>query len=336
MTRHTQDGLLGLVQSFFQQYLRGARGASEHTIRAYRDALRLFFLFLARRGSRSAADVSLSDIHAEAVLGFLTHVESQRGNSIATRNCRLVALRSFVQHLLRHDLTRADQYGRILAIGTKRATLRVVTYLEPEEARAVIAAVDARSCHAERDRALLLFLYNTGARVSEALAVRPGALRLDRVAQVRLYGKGGKERYCPLWSETAEALRRMVRTGATDEPIFRNARGATLTRDGVAYVLSKYAGRAALVRPDLARRRITPHVMRHSCAVALLQAGVDVSVIRDFLGHASIATTSRYITTNLKMKQGVLDAFWKRAGLTKGSPHRWHPSPKLLALLESV
>src|SRR5713101_1682680 len=189
MTRHTQDGLLGLVQSFFQQYLRGARGASEHTIRAYRDALRLFFLFLARRGSRSAADVSLSDIHAEAVLAFLNHVESQRKNSIATRNCRLVALRSFVQHLLRHDLTRADQYGRILAIGTKRATLRVITYLEPEEARAVIAAVDARSRHAERDRALLLFLYNTGARVSEALAVHPGALRLDRTAQVRLYGK---------------------------------------------------------------------------------------------------------------------------------------------------
>jgi len=336
MTRQRQDGLLGLVQSFFQQYLRGVRGVSDHTIRAYRDALRLFFMFLVGRRSRSVADVGLDDIQAEAVLAFLDHVESQRGNSAATRNCRLVAIRSFVRHVLRHDLTRADQYGRILAIGSKRAPLRVITYLEPEDARAVIAAVDARSRHAARDRALLLLLYNTGARVSEALAIRPRALRLDRLPQVRVYGKGGKERYCPLWSETAAAVRRIAQADAADEPIFRNARGAPLTRDGVAYILGKYVRRASETRPDLRTRRVTPHVLRHSCAVALLQAGVDVSVIRDYLGHASVATTSRYITSNLKMKRGVLDAFWKRAGLTKTSGRRWRPSTKLLAFLQSV
>ena len=335
MKARTRDDLLALVQSFFQQYLRSARGASTHTIRAYRDTLRLFFLFLVGRG-RSAADLSLSDIHAEAVLAFLDHVESQRGNSAATRNCRLVALRSFVQHLLRHDLTRADQYGRILAIGSKRAPLRVITYLEPHEARAVIAAVDDRAPHAERDRALLLFLYNTGARVSEALTVCPPSLRLDRLPQVRLYGKGGKERYCPLWSETAAALRRIVSPNAANDPVFRNVRGASLTRDGVAYILDKYVRRASDTLPDLRRRHVTPHVLRHSCAVALLQAGVDVTVIRDYLGHVSIATTSRYITTNLKMKRDVLHAFWKRAGLTKRSRRGWRPSPKLLAFLESM
>ncbi|MGA2157291.1 MAG: tyrosine-type recombinase/integrase [Bryobacteraceae bacterium] len=336
MTRQPKDGLLALVQSFFQDYLHGIRGASNHTIRAYRDALKLFFLFLASRERRSVAELSLNDVRAESVLGFLDHVESQRGNSAASRNCRLAALRSFVQHLLRHDIARADQYGGILAIASKRAVIRVINYLEPEEARAVIAAVDAQTPHAARDLALLLLLYNTGARVSEALAVHPRELRLDRPRQVRLHGKGGKERVCPLWPETAAALREIVSANAPDKPIFQNARGAPLTRDGVAYLLDKYVRRASETRPDLRTRRVTPHVMRHSCAVALLQAGVDVSVIRDYLGHASVATTSRYITTNLKMKRDVLEAFWKRSGLTERTRRRWSPSPKLLAFLEKL
>jgi site-specific recombinase XerD len=337
MTRAPRDTLLALVQSFFQEYLRGVRGASDHTIRAYRDALTLFFRFLvARRQRRSVAALTLDDIQADAVLAFLEHVESRRGNSAATRNCRLVALRSFSRHLLRHDVTRAEQYGRILAIASKRAALRGVTYLEPEEARAMIAAVDPRAPHGPRDRALLLLLYNTGARVSEALAVCGRALRLDRLRQVRLFGKGGKERLCPLWPETAAALRALVRPDSATDPLFRNARGAPLTRDGVAYLLNKYVRRAAVTLPTLRTRRVTPHVMRHSCAVALLQAGVDVSVIRDYLGHASLATTSRYITTNLQMKREVLEAFWKRAGLTTEPRHQRPLSPKLLAFLETL
>src|ERR1700680_2394963 len=153
MTALRLDLLTG-VQSFFQMYLRGIRGASEHTIRAYRDALTLFFTFLsARRGKRrTAADLTLDDIQAEAVLGFLDHVERQRGNGVATRNCRLAALRSFAQHLIRHDLERADQYGRILAIAPKRAVLRVIPYLEPDEARAIIKTVDLTTRFAARDR----------------------------------------------------------------------------------------------------------------------------------------------------------------------------------------
>jgi len=335
MTRRRQDSLLALVQSFFQQYLRGVRGASDHTIRAYRDTLRLFFHFLDGRRTRSVADVTLNDITADAVLAFLQHVETQRGNAVATRNCRLVAIRSFVRHLLRHDLTRAEQYGRILEVGSKRAPQRAVTYLEPDEARLVVT-VEGQSRHAERDRALLLLLYNTGARVSEAVAICPRSLRLDRLPQVRVVGKGRKERYCPLWPETAAALRRLVRAEAPDEPIFRSARGVALTRDGVAYILRKYVRRATEQRPELRGRRITPHVLRHSCAVALLQAGVDVTVIRDYLGHASVATTSRYITSNLQMKRHVLDAFWKRAGLSTTRTRPWRPSRQVLEVLRSV
>jgi site-specific recombinase XerD len=336
MSRLKSESLLGLTESFFHNYLQHTRGASAHTVRAYRDALKLFFLFLASQRHKPLSALTLEDIQPDAVLGFLDHVESRRGNSAVTRNCRLAAVRSFVQHLLRQDVTRAGQYGRILAIRSKKALRRSATYLEPEEARAVIAAIDPGSRNGNRDHALLLFLYNTGARVSEALAVRPCDLQLERPRQVRLLGKGQKERICPLWSETASALRRIIRVRSAEDLLFRNTRGAPLTRDGVAYLLSKYVRLAAKEAPALRKRRVTPHVMRHSCAVALLQAGVDVSVIRDYLGHASVATTSRYITTNLQMKREVLEAFWNRAGLDPGAPRKWSPSPKLLAFLESL
>jgi site-specific recombinase XerD len=158
MRQSNSESLLGLTESFFQSYLRHTRGASVHTIRAYRDALKLFYLFLADQKHKPVADLAVVDIQSESVLAFLNHVESKRGNSAVTRNCRLAAVRSFAQHLLRHDVTRAGQYGRILAIGNKRAVRRTAIYLEPEEARAVIAAVDPRGREGERDHALLLFL----------------------------------------------------------------------------------------------------------------------------------------------------------------------------------
>lgn len=336
MSRFKSESLLGLTESFFHNYLQNTRGASAHTVRAYRDALKLFYVFLANQKRKPMADLTLDDIRSDAILAFLDHVESQRGNSAATRNCRLAAVRSFVQHLLRQDVTRAGQYGCILAIRNKKAIRRVAVYLEPEEARAVINAIDCGSRNGERDHALLLFLYNTGARVSEALAVRASNLRLEKPRQVRLLGKGRKERICPLWSETASALGRIMHVEKPDDYLFRNAGGAPLTRDGVAYLLRKYVRLAAQHAPALRKRRVTPHVMRHSCAVALLQAGIDVSVIRDYLGHASVATTSRYITTNLQMKREVLEAFWKRARLEPTAPRKWKPSPKLLAFLESL
>lgn len=178
--------------------------------------------------------------------------------------------------------------------------------------------------------------YNTGARVSEALALRRGDIRLDRPRHVRFLGEGRKERICPLWRETASALHDIMQTEGGTDAIFQSHRGTPLTRDGVAYLLQKSVRRAVKNKPALSSRRVTPHVLRHSCAVALLQAGVDVSVIRDYLGHASVATTSRYITTNLQMKRQVLDAFWKRARLAPAGSRKWKPSPNLLAFLETL
>ena len=337
--RRRADPLLTLVESYFNQHLRRVRGASVHTVRAYGHALRLFFSFVARRTRRSISALCLDDITIENVLAFLDELESRRGNTAATRNCRLAAVRGLVEHLLRHDLSRAKQYQRILSVRAKKARGRAVAYLEPEQVRAILARPHQSTWASRRDRALLLFLYNTGARVSEALALTPADIQgaALRPRYVRVRGKGNKERCCPLWPETALALVRVIADGGANATcVFRNARGGALTRDGVAYMLSKYVRLAEPEMPTLRRQRVTPHVLRHSCAVALLQAGVDVTVIRDYLGHASVATTGRYLATNMKLKRDVLGAFWRRAGLTRKTPSRWRPTSDLLAFLSSL
>jgi integrase/recombinase XerD len=335
--RSSKDPLLRLVQSYFDDHLRRVRGASRHTLRAYAHGLRLFFAFLADHLGRSIPRLQVVDIQVDAVLAFLDHIESKRRNTSATRNCRLAAIRGFVAHLLRHDIVRAAEYQRILAIPSKKTRSKPVTYLEPEVVAAIIAQPNRTTRRGMRDHALLLFLYNTGARVSEAIGVRRRDLQLARPHHVRLHGKGNKERICPLWPETAAALVHLLDGQPDDaETIFRNRRGTPLSRDGIAYLLKTYTRRAADRYPSLRRSRVSPHVFRHSCAVALLQAGVDVSVIRDYLGHSSIATTSRYVTSNLQMKRDVLEAFWKRSGLAPGKNHQWHPKPDLLRFLASL
>ena len=338
MTRRTTNPLPHLVESFFHAHLQRARGASDHTIRAYRDTLRLLFIYLADAKGCSVANLQLRDLHVDAVADFLTHLETERRNTAATRNCRLAAIRSFFRHLQRQDPVNAEQYNRVLSLPTKKSKLPLAIYLEPEDVQVILGKPDRRTPLGLRDHALLLFLYNTGARVSEALAVQVQDLDLNKPPQVRLHGKGRKDRICPLWRETATALQLLptVRQADPGGSVFLNSRSKPLSRDGVAYILHKYVMKAASDVPALRRRRITPHVLRHSCAVALLQAGIDITVIRDYLGHASIATTSRYVTTNLKMKRDVLETFWQRAGIAPARVTPWNPKPDLLAFLASL
>jgi len=330
--------LFAYVQSYFTQYLPRQRGASVHTIRAYRDALTMLFKFVAEQRGKDIASLEIGDIDTDAVTRFLDHIEAQRSNSAATRNCRRAAIRSFFKHLLRHDLAHSQQYVRVLAIPAKKARQRPATYLEAEDARLIIGMPDQRTVDGWRDHALLLFLYNCGARVSEAAGLRWDDLQLTAPRQVRLRGKGQKERLLPLWAETANALHRlrgMSDAASGGQCVFLNRHGQPLTRDGVAYILSKHAA-AARDSPVLRRKRITPHVLRHSCAVALLQSGTDVTVIRDYLGHASVATTGRYITTNLQMKREAMEAFWKKAGIEPANAKAWKPKASLLAFLQSL
>lgn len=331
--------LFALVESFFIDYLPRQRGASRHTVRAYRDALKLLFEFVARRRGRQVASLELGDLDAHAVAGFLDHIETTRSNAAATRNCRRAALRSFFKHLMRNDPTRSLQYMRVLAIPSKKARQRPATYLEADDVRAILAEPDRRTADGWRDYALLLFLYNCGARVSEVTGVLWADLQLVPPRQVRLRGKGRKERLVPLWRETADALHRLrgMAERADQHHIFVNRHGHPLTRDGVAYILHKYVSAlAAEKHPTLAHKRITPHVLRHSCAVALLQSGTDITVIRDYLGHASVATTGRYLATNLQMKRDALDTFWEHAGIEPAQAKPWKPQANLLAFLQSL
>lgn len=338
MSKSAHRVLFALVQSFLTDYLPHQRGASAHTVRAYRDALKLLFEFVSQRHRRSIAALELTDLDVNAVADFLDHIECKRSNGTATRNYRRAAIRSFFKHVLRNDPTHSEQYTRVLAIPSKKTRQRPATYVEANDMRAIIAQPDRRTHDGWRDYTLLLFLYNCGARVSEATDLRWDDLQLTQPRQVRLRGKGKKERLLPLWRETATALERLRGMAKTrDQHVFVNRHGQPLTRDGIAYILHKHSAAVAeRERPMLARKRITPHVLRHSCAVALLQSGTDVSVIRDYLGHASIATTGKYITTNLQMRREALETFWKRAGIEPARARRWKIEPDMLAFLQSL
>ena len=338
MKRSAHDAMFALVDSFFREYLQRIRGASAHTVRSYRDSLKLLFEHVATQKTGSVTDLELQDLTAETVAKFLGHLETKRANTTNTRNCRLAAIRSFFKHLVRNDLAHSQQYARVLAIPSKKARQRPATYLEVADVRAILTKPDRRTASGWRDYTLLLFLYNTGARVSEAADVRCADLQLRAPRQVLLRGKGKKERVLPMWHETACALRRLIATMtiAGVQHVFVNRHGQPLSRDGIAYILNKHVMAVARERPDIPRRRITPHVLRHSCAVALLQSGSDPTVIRDYLGHSSVATTNRYITTNLQMKRDALEAFWKHAGLGRARAKPWQPKPDLLAFLTSL
>lgn len=339
MTKAGPQELFALVESFFTKYLPRQRGASPHTIRAYRDALKLLLAFAAERRGCEIADLQLEYLNADIVAGFLDHIEAERSNSATTRNCRRAAIRGFFKHLVRNDLDHALQYTRVLVLPAKKARQRPATYLEAADLRAVIANPDRRTANGWRDYTLLLFLYNSGARVSEAIGTRWADLQLVSPRQVRLRGKGRKERLLPIWRETADALHRLrgMSPGPNQQHVFVNHNGQPLTRDGVAYILNKHVSAVATRgRPTLARQRITPHVLRHSCAVALLQSGTDLVTIRDYLGHASLTTTGRYLATNLKMKRDALQTFWKHAGIESDPAKPWKPKPDLLAFLQSL
>jgi integrase len=210
--------------------------------------------------------------------------------------------------------------------------------LEPEQFRSFLDHVDLRKRFGVRDAVLFLFLYNTGARINEALQLRWGSLRLDRPWQVRLHGKGSKDRLCPLWKQTVELFRRLRGQNdcSPESAVFLNCRGEPLTRDGAAHLLRKHYEMARQTNRRLPEIRVHPHLLRHSCAVALLQAGIELIGIRDYLGHSSVATTSRYLQTNLAMKEKVLKRFWDRAGLQDKPRTTWRPSKGLFQFLQSL
>jgi len=310
MRSTTPNSLACSLRKFFTDHLPRVRGASPHTLQSYRDAITLLLRYLATRQGCPVDKLDLDCLCPDSVLAFLDHLEQSRGNSAVTRNARLAAVHAFAHFVATQSPEHLELCQRLLAVPFKRARTRTVEYLEAAEFQAMLKAADQRTTEGRRDHALLLTLFNTGARVQELLDLRPRDLQLQRPCQVRLQGKGRKERICPLWPQTAEALRRLlVETRLEDasaEPIFHNRRGGPLTRFGVRYLIRKYADQASATEPSLARKRVHPHTLRHTTAVHLLQAGVDLVSISHWLGHASVETTNRYAEVDLETKRAAI------------------------------
>jgi len=285
-----------LLHAFFHEWLAQQRNVSHHTVLSYRDSWRLFLRFVAAQKTKSVAKLSLTDLTAEEVLAFLQHVEQVRKSSIGTRNCRLGALHSFFSFVADREPLAAAQCAAILRIPTKQAPQPEACDLNEEEIAAILAQPNRSRIEGQRDHALLAILYNTGARIQEALNLSPQALRLESPFHVRLLGKGRKERTCPLWPETVELLKALLkrRPRGEDEPIFVNRYGDPLKAAGVRFKLKQYVAAAIKMVPSLAKKRVSPHTFRHATAASLVTAGVDVTVIRSWLGHASLDTTNIY------------------------------------------
>jgi site-specific recombinase XerD len=326
--------LAPLLKDFFHEWLIKQRNVSAHTVRSYRDAWKLFLRFAADRHHRPVAKLALEHLSAEHVLAFLDHAERDRSVSIGTRNCRLAALRSFFGFVATCEPLAVAQCAAILQIPTKRTTSRPPEYLEPEDIEVILRQPDRQTLEGQRDHALLTFLYNTGARIQEALDVRPQDVRFEAPPCVKLFGKGRKERLCPLWPETARLLKALLnrQPRADSEAIFVNRYGQALGASGVRFKLTQYIAAATSISPALSRKKITPHTFRHSAAVSLVSSGVDVTVIRNWLGHASLDTTNLYAQANLATKRAALE---QMDPPSSRSP-RWRREPELIEWLESL
>jgi integrase/recombinase XerD len=333
------NALARALRGFFADHLPRVRGMSPHTVRSYRDAFVLLLRFLAKRHRHAVIELDLQDLSPDDILAFLDHLEADRRNGAATRNARLAAIHAFARYTAANYPEHLELSQRILAVSFKRARTRLVQYLEADEIRALLDAPDRTKPDGRRDRALLLALFNTGARVQEILDVRPCDLQLERPLQIRLRGKGRKERMCPLWPQTAEVLRALLAEHAVDpaatQPLFRNHRGDPLTRFGVRYLLRKYARDAQPAATSLATKRVHPHALRHTTAVHLLQAGVDLVTISHWLGHASVETTSRYAAVDLETKRNAL-AKARPVGAVDPAVASWRADATVLSWLESL
>lgn len=298
-----------LVQTYFTEYLTQQRALSPRTVAAYRDALVLFLQFAEAHLGKAPVAMTLAEITPQLITAFLVHLEEQRHNCVRSRNARLAALRSFLKFAGHQDLSALPVVERALAIPLKRFERPLFGYLSPEEMLAVIDAPPA-TWIGQRDHVLFQMLYNTGARVSEITQVKIGDVVLDdRAACVHLHGKGRKQRSVPLWRTTVKTIRAWLRENpnlAVQSPLLPNRDGSTMTRTNVALRLAAAVAAVSQTRPDLAKRSISPHTIRHTTAMHLLQAGVDISVIALWLGHESPTTTHQYIEADLAMKERAL------------------------------
>lgn len=323
-----------LLQNFFVDFLVNQRRVSTQTLASYRDALRLLLQFVRKRKKIEPSAVRVSDLNVELILSFLEHLERDRENSIRSRNQRLAAIRAFFRLIALRDPESVSQAAQVLAIPFKRTDRRVVKALSREEVEAILSVPDLTQWNGRRDHALLLTLYNSGARVSEVISLRCSQVQFGTSTFLQLHGKGRKERTVPLWPKTANILKAWFRELEGNENClaFPSVRGRPLTRNGVNYILQQAIAAAADKQPSLRDKKISPHSMRHTTAMHLLQSGVDISVIALWLGHESIETTHIYLEADLTTKEQALQ---KLAPAGKEVP-RFKATDEVLAFLATL
>lgn len=330
----TGTSFSSLVQYFFTQHLTAHKQVSPRTVVAYRDTFRLLLGYLHQQTGRTPTALTLSDLDAPTILAFLAHLEAERHNQARSRNARLCAIRSFFRLVAVREPAHLAVANRVLAIPSKRTHRPSITYLTREEVDALLDIPDPNTWLGSRDHALLLTLYNTGARASEITGLRPAQLSLGANAVVQLRGKGRKERVVPLWPHTSRVLQRWCRQLPVSEqtPVFPSVRGTPLAADGLAHLLQKTVTAATPRCPSLQAKRVTPHVIRHTTAMHLLQSGVDLAVIALWLGHESIETTHGYVEADLLMKQRAL----AKLAPAHGTLRRFQPPDALLRFLAGL
>ena len=326
--------LPGLIEAFFTDRLMRQRQASPNTIASYRDSFCLLFKFAKQRLNKEPSDLSIEDLNAAFIGSFLNHIEKDRGNCARSRNLRLAAIHSFFKYIALQDPSHSALIQRVLAIPTKRYERKPIDFLNRPEIKALLAAPDQSTWGGRRDSALLHLAIQTGLRVSELIGLTCIDIVLDSGAHVRCKGKGRKERCTPLSKKLVAILRSWLRerSGRSDDPLFPNARGGFLSRDGVEYLLTKYVAVASQKCPSIQNKRVSPHVLRHTAAMELLQHGVDLMVIALWLGHESPETTQIYVQADLKMKEKALE----KTTPVNVKPGRYQPGDKLLAFLKSL
>ena len=335
----TKHHLSKYVYSFFKDYLARRRNLSKDTVKSYRDAVKLFFKFAETKLNKSPAKLTIEDIKGSTVIDFLAYLEKERGNSIKTRNQRLVALKSVFRHVSLQEPLLSEPCRHIINIPSKKgAEVAEISYLEKDEIGAIFKAIDIKTRFGRRDYAMLLFMYNTGARVQETADARLSWLSFANPFKVEILGKGHKWRTCPLWNDAVKILQSFIAGQEIGPPpddyLFLNRFGNPFSRFGILYTIDKYKNKAALLTPSLKKKKVSPHTIRHTTAMHLLQSGVEINVIKSWLGHADLSTTNCYVEIDMAMKEKALNAceFKDESGARK----KQHSDPDVLNWLESL
>jgi integrase/recombinase XerD len=335
---NNREALGSWIRRFLMEYLVGERNLARNTQQSYRDAVRLLVVFVAAKTHKKVDELLIADIDADLLRAFLRHIEEKRKCSIASRNQRLAAIHALAGFIAERCPEYLDWRAQLRTVKSKRSAPIPVCYLEKPEIDALLDAPNPATLLGNRDRALLLFMYNSGARAAEAAKLCIDDLNLhsgadSTLSSVCLHGKGGKSRICPLWASTTAILRNLVAGRIGKEPVFLSRRLQPLTRFGIHEIVKRYAQAAISRIPDMRKKRIGPHTIRHTTATHLLRAGVDINTIRAWLGHVSINTTNIYAETDLQMKAKALGLC---AVDSKRSAKHWRDNPDLMSFLAHI